>query len=220
MTGEEKNADGNGSDKTIQSSIEKSRLQRTESIIDIIAKMLRLLTWPLLILIIIIVFNSPISQTINLIPEMFEKSTEIEIANFLHLKVQEKAKSSGNEELASIIEGLSKEGIEWILKLGEGSYRVIGTDGGRTGEVTHYFISPNYPVWIELADRGLLESTQDLYKYKTFFDSLGPETGRISADSLTERQKADLLNNWVKLSDTGKKAYDIVLEVIADAIGE
>ena len=84
---------------------------------------------------------SPFKRIVELIPSKFEQSSEISIGTIISLKIQEQAKASGNEESASIIEGLSKESIEWILKIGSGSYRVIGSDDGGTGIATNYFIS-------------------------------------------------------------------------------
>jgi hypothetical protein len=199
---------------------QKDRTKQIGSYIDLISKCINLVNWPIVAIIIIILFYSPFKRIVELIPGKFEQSSEISIGTILSLKIQEQAKASGNEELATIIEGLSKDSIEWILKIGDGSYRVIGSDDGGTGIAINYFISPSYSVWIELYNRGLITSTVDLFKFKVLFNSLGPINDKIPVNSLTEQQKDQLLNNYIELSDSGKKAYEIIIKVITDSIGQ
>src|SRR5262249_38124623 len=160
-----------------------------------LAKIFGLLTWPMIALIGLIFFYPSINRIAELLPGKFEQSSEITIGSLISLKIQEQAKASGNEELAKIIEGLSKDAIEWILKIGNSPHRVIGSDDGRTGQVANYYIASGYAAWIELSDGKLLKSTVDLREYKAFFDSLGPTDGKIPVGSLTKQQQDRLLNN-------------------------
>ena len=207
--------------QSVQSQPPKGLSELVGSLVDILAKILSLITWPVVILIVIIAFYSPVNRIVQQLPDKFSQSSEITVGTLISLKIREQAKASGNEELAKIIEGLSQDAIKWILKIGDSPYRVIGTDDGGTGITTNYILdTDHYSLWIELSSKGLLKSSEDLYRYRTFFDSLQPTNGRIPVGSLTEEQKDRLLTNDLQLTDSGKRAYEIILEVIAESIGQ
>ncbi|GAB2880119.1 hypothetical protein GCM10027277_56680 [Pseudoduganella ginsengisoli] len=152
-----------------------------------------------------------------MLPDKFKQSNEFGIAG-LSVKIAEQARASGNEELAKIINDLSENAIEWLLKLGDGSHRVVASDDGRTGVVANYSYRPN-PGWKELEAKGLLQADVPLAKYEAFFNSLHPVDDRVPKTSLTPDQEQQLLRNSVRLNERGQRAYHIVIGVVADMIG-
>ncbi len=200
-------------------------VKRVTSFIEILSKLFGLLTWQVIVLIAIVMFYTPLRQMADLLPEKFARSSEINVG-VLSLKIQEEAKASGSEELATIITGLSQDAIKWLLNLGNGSYRVIGSDDGGTGIVRNYYLPRHYPVWKELEDKGLIQSDVNLNDFEKYFNSLNPiDVGEpigyeIPVSTLTQAQIDKLLKNSVELTDTGKRAYEIIISVVADMIAQ
>ena len=52
------------------------------------------------------------------------------------------------------------------------------------------------------------------------YQTVVPSQYFVPVSSITEEQKARLLDNDVKLTDKGKRAYEIIISVIADIIGQ
>ncbi len=202
--------------------------ERINSYLDILSKLFGLITWQVMVLIVFLVFYNPITKIIELIPEKFADSNEGSLAGLLSFKIQEDAKISGNEELASIINGLSQEEIKYLVTLGGSkSHRIVGSGSDDTATVQNYFITlSTYSIWKELQARGLVQSDIDLNEFEIFFYSLNPtkEDGsdilKFTSSSLTKEQKDKLLDNSVELTDSGKRAYDIIITVIVDLIGK
>lgn len=198
-------------------SVTSSRVATWGARLELVSKLVSLLTWPVVVLIAVAVFYSPMRRIADMLPEKFEQSSEIGIAG-ISVKIAEQAKASGNAELAKIISGLSEDAIEWLLKIGDGSHRVIGSDDGRTGTVSNYVYRSN-PGWKELEASGLLKADVPLAEYDNFFKSLRPVDDRVPKSSLSRDQEDRLLRNSVRLSDSGLRAYRIVISVVADVIG-
>ena len=198
-------------------------LKRVTSFIEFLSKVLGLITWQVIVLIAIMMFYAPLRQIADLLPAKLARSNEINVG-VLSLKIQEEAKAAGSEELATIITGLSQDAIKWLLNLGNSSYRVIGSDDGGTGIVRNYYLPKHYAVWKELEDKGLIQSDVNLNAFEKYFHSLNPieveEPIRyeIPVSTLTQAQIDELLKNSVELSDTGKRAYEIIIIVVADMI--
>lgn len=201
-------------------------LERVTSYIELISKIFGLITWPVVAIAIVLLFYGPIRKMADMLPDKFEKSSEISVAGIMSLKLQEEAKATGNEELAAIIRGLSQDAIKWLLQIGEGSHRVVGSDDGSTGNVTNFTFPEYYPIWKELEAKGLLKGDEKLDDFEAFFQSLNPKVGlvpnvyEVPESSLNAEQKARLLGNSVDLTDSGKKAYNIIIKVVADLITE
>jgi len=196
--------------------VPSSRIATWGAHLDLVSKLVGLLTWPVVVLVAVALFYSPMRRIADMLPEKFEQSNEIGIGG-ISVKIAQQAKASGNEELAKIISGLSENAIEWLLKIGDGSHRVIGSDDGRTGTVANYFYRSNSG-WKELEASGLLMANTPLPQFETFFNSLGPVDDRVAKKTLSREQEDRLLNNSVRLTDSGQRAYRIVISVVADMI--
>ena len=135
---------------------EKGRaVVKASAYIELLSKFLNLFTWQIIILIAIVMFYTPLRQMADLLPKKFESSSEISVLNVVTLKIQEQAKAIGNEELATIITGLSQDEIKWLLNLGgSGSYRVVGSDDGGTGIIKNFYIPLFSPFGMNLKTEG------------------------------------------------------------------
>lgn len=200
------------------------RVVRFTSYIELVSKIFGLITWPVFAIAVVLLFFAPIKKMADMLPDKFANSSEISVAGVMSLKLKEEAKAAGNEELAAIIKGLSQDAIQWLLHIGSGSYRVVGSDDGSTGNVQNYTFPAYYPIWKELESKGLLEGDEKLADFETFFHTLNPKAGpvpngyQVPASSLNDEQTKRLLGNSVRLTASGKKAYNIILTVVSDLI--
>jgi len=185
--------------------------------VDLVAKLVALLTWPLVVVITLAIFHAPLLRIATLLPEKFERSNEITVGS-LSLKIQERAKATGSEELASTITGLSQGGLEWLLKIGDAPHRVITNAGARPGTTAGYMLSPSYGVWKELEAKGLLVATTNLTQFEQDFQSLGPQDGHLPSSKLDADQDKKLTANTIQLSESGKRAYRIIIGVVTEMI--
>lgn len=197
--------------------IEPSKMSTINQTIDLLTKIVGLITWPLLIIVMLLIFYSPIKRIANTLPEKFERSNEISVGS-LSLKIQQQAKAEGNEELAAIIKGLSKGAIRELIDVGYKFIRIIAIDNTRSSEMRRYSLAPSFSTWKELATNGLLESDLDLKDFEDYFNSLNPHNGIVEGSTLSQEQREKLEKSQVKLSNRGKRAYDIVVNVVADQI--
>jgi hypothetical protein len=202
------------------------RVTKVNSYLDIIAKIFGLVSWPVVVLIFLLLFFSQIKEMVSLLPEKFAKSNELSVAGFLSLKIQEEAKATGNEELASIISGLSQEAIKELITLGgTNSYRVMGSGRADANGVDQEYYLPlsKLAIWKELASRGLAKSTVDLSDFEKYIYTLNPtveDSGSLGVDvkNLSKEQRDKLIDNHVELTESGRRAYDIIIKVISDLI--
>jgi hypothetical protein len=190
---------------------------RAINYIDILSKIVALITWPIFLIILLVLFYSPLNRIITVFTTKIEKSYEVSVGS-LTFKLQQKALESGNLELAKIIKGLSDEEIKWILKIGNGSHRVIGSNDGGSGITSKYHLGNSIESWIILQNMNLLDSNINLIDYKKYFYSLQPVNNYISKNKLTQQEEQKLLKNSVHLSESGKQAYNIILSTVSEMI--
>lgn len=155
MADKSNHKENNGPEKSkdAKETVKVDRVTRVNSYLDIIAKIFGLVSWPIVVLIFLLLFFSQIREMVSLLPEKFAKSNELSVAGLLSLKIQEEAKATGNEELANIISGLSQEAIEELITLGgTRSYRIIGSgEEDSSGVEQEYYLSlSKYVIWREL----------------------------------------------------------------------
>lgn len=196
------------------------KLKTATSYIEMLSKIFGLLTWQVIVLLIIVLFYTPLRQMVELLPEKFARSNEINVG-VLSLKIQEEAIASGNEELATIINGLSEDEIRELIFLGGSiSHRVVGS-----GNDKYILDLSKLSIWNNLIERDLVKSTVNRDDFEKIIYSLNPETEGsdlliFQKENLTKEQVDKLTDNYVELTDTGQRAYDIIINVIVGLIAE
>jgi len=206
--------------------------------------LIKAIIWPLVILLFFIFYGTEIGKIIKLVPEKIESSSKISVGS-LTLKIEKTAQSTGNGELAVIIKKLSEKGIRKLLTLGSGRHSLmvrskLNEDGVKQDA---YSIPEDIDVFEELEKNGLLISDEPISGFIKFVRKLDPiekihyknSHGSWSdeqRDSFTIKyveyilpfQKLSAEENirldsfGVELSETGKKAFEIVVHVIAEQI--
>ncbi len=196
----------------------QSNNSESKGFIDTAKNLTGLISWQILVVLILVIFYKPISRMVEVLPSKFEKSSEISVGS-LSFKIQEQAQRSGNAELAGIIQGLSEKAIKKLLQLGSSSYSLMGNNGSfrENNQEFEYYPAPDLPEYKELVAKGLATSKEDISEFEKWINSLMVD-GKIKADTLTNEQKRRLTDNNVQISDQGKRAYEIIIKVIADSI--
>jgi hypothetical protein len=217
--------------------LERARLLRHEGrTIDLISSLTNLLKvalWPFVILLLIALFQAPIRQKLS-------DSQEIAFASF-RLKVNERARLQGNEELAKVISTLSKDALVMLLNIGSTSRGIAGSDRAGTG----IFVGEHdFLVYRELESHGLLKADEPLNGFWEFLLSLKPETettyrsldGRTSCSTRSEEHplidhvltfgaselsldsRTRLLDAGVRLTDRGLLAFNLIVQVLGEQL--
>lgn len=216
---------------------------RFENINDLIRAMI----WPLVILIFFIAYHGEFTKIVTLIPSEIERSSKISIGS-MTLEIEKTARSSGNGKLAVIIKNLSEKGIRKLLSMGSGSHSfMIRSKLFKNGTTENGFTLPiDTDVLKELEKKGLLQTNEPIDKFLSYFKGLHPNEstrytspdGLSSSDSnsgpdstytkntdysipVSRLSSADSLRIEQfdgKLSQQGQKAFDIIVQVIAEQL--
>ena len=109
-------------------------------LLDALAKVANLFTWPIALLVAVLLFLEPLQRVANILPQKLEQSNEFALSG-LTFKIQEKARAQGNEELAKALSGLSREAMRELLRLGDDPSIVVqvvlGSSGKKRGTGSH-----------------------------------------------------------------------------------
>lgn len=190
------------------------------------------ISWPLLILVTLIIFYQPVVNKL-------QQSSEISVGTF-SLKVRESAKSRGDSGLASKLEGLSKKAIELLIDAGDKDMYFIGEFEGKYDIISESFLG-----YLELEKAGFLESKskiQDLNRWvwsKTgntrvwYYNNDGSFSPKpVGADphfeiryqldpELLTKEEIELLENtYAKLNVKGREAWDLIVTVVAEQLAK
>ncbi len=205
--------------------------------------LLKAALWPIIAVIVFFSYKDDIGKVIGIIPKKFEDSSKITMGS-ITLEIEKTARSSGNAELGKIIKNLSERGISKLLTLGQSSHMVMyNTANSHGGPEEHNFKTPSdMDVLLELEKNGLLTGDGSVEEFFDFVKSLdhttevvyaypdGTESQSSSDDAfrverlkiehaiLSKQQYKKLDDYTVRLSDDGRKAFEIVIKVIADQI--
>lgn len=217
-----------------------------KSTFENINDLIKALLWPVIIFIFFLSYRSEFNSIVKLIPKKLENSSKITIGS-LSFEIEKTAKESGNGELAEIIKNLSERGIRKLLTLGSGrhSLMVRNETTANSNSEKSYSIPRDIDVVQELAKKGLLVTDEPLDNFISFFMNLKPiekeqytwtdespidSHGDPISQKYTELQipisklnKSDeerIDHYGFQLSSSGKKAFDIIVHVIAEQINK
>ncbi len=92
----------------------------TKSRFELIVELIKAVAWPLLAIVVLVAFWSPLRRTADLIPSIVGRSDTITIAG-LTLKVGRGLKSKASPQVEKVLESLSKDSIAAVLGMPEGA---------------------------------------------------------------------------------------------------
>lgn len=180
--------------------------------------LIKALIWPVLILYVLLRYQSPISDTIDLLPNLIKHATKFS-AGGVTLEIEQRAQESGNENLAIALKGLSPEARKLLLQVGDSYWTEWGK--GVQGEYLTY----RQTALNELVERKLVDFRPEghgaFQKWIQGLGSISSTDGDATAPkmlrpnrTLSQEEEKRLLNEQFFLSPLGKKAYDVILDVV------
>lgn len=211
-----------------------------ENINDLIGTIL----WPVLILIFFVIYRKQISYVAQLLLNKLELSSKISVGS-LSFEIEKTAKQYGNFGLGKIIKNLTEPSIRKLLTLGSGRHSMIVRGTKFTeGKSESSFIIPNdYEIFLELEKNGLVKFDEPFDGFLTFFKRLNPDERiqykskqgishdhrldlsdikytefSIPVSKLSSDQFKKIDSYGLELSESGKKAFEIIVQVISEQI--
>jgi hypothetical protein len=183
-----------------------------------INNLIKALIWPLVILYILLRYHSPVSVTIELIPNLIKHATKVS-AGGVTFEIEQKAQESGNENLAAALKGLSPQARKLLLQVGESYWHewYKSTLGN--------YRADHLPELDELVNRKLVSfQPEDHDSFDKWVQSPGSVFVTNTSDGsekvlnpthpLSPDQEKRLLDEKFFLSPLGKKAYGVILDVV------
>jgi hypothetical protein len=217
-----------------------------KSTFENINDLIKATAWPLIVIIIFIFYRKELGSIIKLIPNKIEKSSKITVGS-LSFEIEKSAKIAGDEQLGIIIKNLSEKGIRKLLTLGSGRHSIMVRSEKLKNDIQEKaFTTPiDLDVLKELEKNGLIKIDESIDDFVAFFKKLKPieEVKFKSADgsyrdteddnhkekfmqlsiselSLTEEQRKKIDKYGLELSENGRKAFEIIVHVIAEQINK
>jgi hypothetical protein len=189
--------------------------------VEAIVNLTKTLIWPLLIVVVLLMYHDPIKEIVKLIPSKIRDSQKLGIGSLL-IEMQETAFKGGNEELANIFGALSPEAIRRLIELGK-SNRILVIETQRQGNNAYIVPTPHLlRIEFELMRNGLIEFKEDFDKFQKWIKSDLFQI--IEADSfyitirpvshLSKDDSARIINQSYKLTKIGSEAWEAVLNSI------
>ena len=217
-------------------------MAESKSTFEIIVDLIKAMIWPILVVLMFILFYDQIFSIIEIIPSKIRQSSRIKIGD-ISLEIERYAKAKGNEELAVIIQDLSKDAITTLVNLGKRGHRVIISD-----DFKHTYTLPlELKYFKELEKKELLSANEKIKDYENYFLSLNVNKKIVykenygsseeydersvkhnfkyqrlfvQYDQLSAEQVKRLIDCSVKLTKKGLVAFEIIVEVISGIVNE
>lgn len=188
-----------------------------------ITQLVKALAWPVLILYVFLRFQGPLSETVDLLPDTLRHASKIS-AGGLTLEIEQKAQEKGND-IANALRGLSTEARKLLLQVGDSYWHKWGKD--THGDMVTYTASRTKALR-ELTQRKLMDYRPESHDtFDAWVRTLGPistfESGGEPAERLTPSrplssdEEKRLQDQQFYLSPLGKKAYNVILEVVVNS---
>ncbi|WP_303317849.1 hypothetical protein Q4Q34_18215 [Flavivirga abyssicola] len=216
-------------------------MKENKSNFEHIVSLIKSLIWPFIILVFFLSYKTEFNAIVNYLPEMIKKSSKVTVGG-ISIEVQNIAEISGNPELAKIIPSLSNEGIKTLLKIGTGGRHIVLSRRGDSLFNLTESINPFY----ELESNGLAKASYGYNKPKVSIKKFLEDYVSLNLSDLdhelnlkkieginlnrmkkgikrsnTTSSKWESLDNFgIELNDEGKKAYEIIIQVVSKELSE
>lgn len=209
-----------------------------KSTFENVNELIRTLAWPAIFLLVFFIYGNIFENLIKLVPQKFEQSSKSKFSvGSISFEIEQAAKETGNSELGETIQNLEADAIRELLFLGQGPHSILTRQNdSATGKITAFKIPPALDVLYDLNKQGLIEISEPIDDFLKFFYSLhpitDPESSRkrrkqsepyyfdliLPVSQLSPEDKERLASYNVRLSESGKKAVDIIVRVTAEQI--
>jgi hypothetical protein len=196
-------------------------------IAKLIIEALRVLSWPLLIIFLVVVYRRPLRGFLNNLVSKFSEANKVSIGS-LSLEIQEKAREVGNPELAQRVGSLSPRAVEELLLTPrDGGMGLISTSNFQ-GEVKYGLPKEKVMDALrELEIKRFVVFSEDLTEFlrelKTMRSDDGGGSNRTwfrSTQPKGSPPEERFHRITYKLTDLGRQAADTIVKVVAAQLGQ
>jgi hypothetical protein len=192
-----------------------------------ITKLVKVIFWPLVILVLVVVFLKPINQILGVLPSELSAASRLSIGDF-SLEVKQQAIIQGYPDLANKLGDLSKDAFNVLLLTNTGEYYNVVT---WTGDGQKYILpDPTYMEGlIELEQKGLIEFNINSSDWMNLFKSLNlqpapsPSFGvnKMAYDvtrQLNDAEMSTFTSQGYKLTTDGITARTLIIQTISQLL--
>lgn len=182
----------------------------------IATEFVKAIAWPSVILYLFHVLHVPIMNIVAVLPSKITQSTKVSVGS-LSFEIQQAAIAAGTPQTAALIGDLSPSAIKLIMKIGDDHHLFIGVSDRNAGKC---FVPSPTPELSELEAKGLIEYDEDPKSFDIFLEGLSvPRDGIIfDLSGFTEDQRQRMLKQGYRLSDKGKRAFELIVEAVAQLL--
>jgi len=122
----------------VQRPVKDNNVSNLIRYIDRIVALTKAFAWPLLCLSLFMYLRHPIIAVASQMPTIISQSSKLSVGT-LSFEIRERADATGNRELGALIEGLSPEAVEDLLKIGRNSWIQLISREERRGRDRYFF---------------------------------------------------------------------------------
>lgn len=182
---------------------------------DNINDLLKAILWPLVLVIIIMMYNRDISN-------MLQKSSKVSLGSF-SMEMQLQAKINGEEELSKTFLKLSPPAIKYFLSMGQNKTTELVTHISKDASddtYESYEIAPEILYIKELIDENLVSADTDIDSIMVIFnEGLSSQDNRtdavvLLAEGISLERKKILNNSTVTLTENGEKVQNLIVDTL------
>lgn len=194
---------------------------RALEVFEAITNFIKAAAWPVLAIVIFFEFRQPIREAVAVIPKKMSESQKLTVGS-LSIEIEKRANAVGDPELATLIDGLSPQAIELLLRLRRDGSSLASSSGGAEPE-RYYFPKPDeYIALTELYTKQLIEPGVDLAKYRAYIatilqltDESGDRETYQPKRPLTDNEKREIWRAQYRLSERGAKAVQLIISAVS-----
>lgn len=198
-------------------------------VLETFASIIKTVTLPLVLLFLFFEFRSPLSDIARLLPQKIDQAYKVS-AGGLSIEIERSAKASGNPELAKLIDGLSRNALEILLRSSKNESSIMSTSPGASPGQVVYNIPHTAEIAAlqELETNGLIEPGKPISEwYEEVKQKLALKNNYGTYDAyvalkgkakLDEESEKSLWAARYKLSELGEKSVDLIIRSVTEEL--
>lgn len=186
---------------------------------EIVVDLIKAISWPLLLVILVLCYRDSIGRIADELPELFSHAREVKVGS-VSFTVEQEAQYS-NPKLAEALKGLSPEARKILLQTSLNTTHILWSKTTHDSKVSYYDAWADRDGALkELAKRNLIQFKEDPNSFAKFIKDIGlqkagNESNEYTATrAISSDEEQRLLAQGFFLSDLGKQAYNLIIDVV------
>lgn len=194
---------------------------RALKLFEALTNFIKAAAWPLIAIAVFLEFRQPIREAVAVIPKKMSESQKLTVGS-LSIEIEKRANAVGDPELATLIDGLSPQAIELMLRLKREGTSVASSSGGDEPSIYYFPKAEEYLTLKELDLKHLIDPGVDLTEYRKFVETklrlMGDSGNRDNYQPrrpLTPEEKHEIWKAQYRLSERGAKAVQLIISAVS-----